>query len=581
MLKIKVAKIVGASSSSGWSQIHAFFPQPGDDKQHLGSLVAVFCLSVKQENLELSSFGTEIIQRFHELYYSGRQSSGKNLKNAVQALETEFGQTVGLGVAAAAVLGNTQAAVFLIAKEAAIKIYRAGKLTTLVKPSMASETITGPLKAGDQLVLATGQFWEKISQGQLTEALETGDNDKIKENLAALVGSREDNSLVAAAVISLSGDTNKLKIFLKERAPLAAKKMNLTLALVLIGLLLVSIFLGTRKRQLSGSQEWENKQLTEISYQYQQGLELVNINPDRAQVLLRSAKDAIAEYQKQNGTSLQVSQLSQEIDKGLEQLLHEFRQEASLFLDLSLVKPEFSSLVMRLDADSLVLLDPKIGVIINVQIPSKEGKILAGAEVFKRATRLAKIANFVFVSGGGKLVLIDEANGKIIGDKDISDLGKIDDMTGFGSSVYLLGRSGIGKFNASEEGLSDKINYLSNTGAFLGQPLSLAIDGSIWILGANSQIQKFTRGQLDNFAMGNLNKPIAQTTNLFTDKDCQNLYILDQKNTRVVVIAKSGEYKASIIWPGIAGVSDLAVSELLGKIFLLAGSRIYTLDFKP
>jgi hypothetical protein len=82
----------------------------------------------------------------------------------------------------------------------------------------------------------------------------------------------------------------------------------------------------------------------------------------------------------------------------------------------------------------------------------------------------------------------------------------------------------------------------------------------------------------DSFYIQGLDKPFSQDLVLFTDKECDNLYILDRKNTRIVVINKIGIYKKSYVWPGIAGVSNIAVSENLKKIYLLSGSRLYTLD---
>ena len=41
-----------------------------------------------------------------------------------------------------------------------------------------------------------------------------------------------------------------------------------------------------------------------------------------------------------------------------------------------------------------------------------------------------------------------------------------------------------------------------------------------------------------------------------------------------------GEFEAAYVWPGIAGVQDLAVSEEEKKIFLLEGSKVYQLEIR-
>jgi hypothetical protein len=100
------------------------------------------------------------------------------------------------------------------------------------------------------------------------------------------------------------------------------------------------------------------------------------------------------------------------------------------------------------------------------------------------------------------------------------------------------------------------------------------------VLTNDGQILKYTRGVKDFLAIQGLDKPLAEPVALFTSKDCENLYVLDRKNTRVVVFDKKGNYLAAYLWSGIAGANQLAVLEDLKKIYLLTGERIYEIEMK-
>ena len=124
-------------------------------------------------------------------------------------------------------------------------------------------------------------------------------------------------------------------------------------------------------------------------------------------------------------------------------------------------------------------------------------------------------------------------------------------------------------------------NYLKAESLDLEDAVSMAIDGSVWLLFSDSSIVKFTRGVKDSFVVSGTDANFNAPEKIYTDPDLENLYVLDRKNTRVVVINKeTGEYQAQYSWPGLAGAYDLFASEEEKKILLLTGERIYEIPLK-
>ena len=110
--------------------------------------------------------------------------------------------------------------------------------------------------------------------------------------------------------------------------------------------------------------------------------------------------------------------------------------------------------------------------------------------------------------------------------------------------------------------------------ASLDQSLNMAIDGSVW----TSQISKYTRGVKDNFEISGLDHDMGEGAVIYTGEDTDKLYVLDKINKRVVVLAKTGEYEGQYTAEQLGEGKDLAVDEKMGKIYILAGAKIYEIS---
>jgi len=153
-------------------------------------------------------------------------------------------------------------------------------------------------------------------------------------------------------------------------------------------------------------------------------------------------------------------------------------------------------------------------------------------------------------------------------------------MEGFSSNLYLLDNGGeIWKYPFLETEFSSKQRWLKEQTS-LSSALSMAVDGSLWVLLNDGSILRFTQGDSNFFRITGLEKGFSNPSIIYTDFNSENLYILDKGNSRVVAIDKSGEYKAEYHWSEMSSVNDLLVLEEQGKIFLLVGSKIFTIEIK-
>jgi hypothetical protein len=167
---------------------------------------------------------------------------------------------------------------------------------------------------------------------------------------------------------------------------------------------------------------------------------------------------------------------------------------------------------------------------------------------------------------------------------------KANDFKSFLGNLYLLSAEGkIWQYSGRDEGFGPQQDWLKeNSGSQLADSLSMAIDGSIWILKPDGQVLKFTRGKKEAFTISGLPDatdkkrfPISPTI-IYTNQNSANLYILDPGANEILVVNKSGEYQAAYIYslPAQETAKGLLVSEENKQIFLLGENKIYVIEMK-
>ncbi|HUV46757.1 MAG TPA: hypothetical protein VMW29_01350 [Candidatus Bathyarchaeia archaeon] len=668
LFRLNTGKIVGANNDLAWSQTHIFFPEDKQKRALFGNLLVSFSFKAKKEEIDVASFGKEIISRFHELYYASAQEEVLiRLKAALKNLVAEFSNQVELQIAGGVVIKKESKIVgyFALSGQGKVVIFRDNQLVSLVK-QVTEEigAVSGFLHDNDWLVLATSQFFSIVSFDSLKASLTSENVDQATESLAAKVHAEKDNSQTAAVIFkvqieketspvststfssvkatedekakegemveeekegrpieaevkkelvkekserqflsnlvmvakNLPGLTRKFvkdfrkqpSVFLRDKERKnRAKRTTLSVAFILIALLLVSVFLGNkRKTFLKESQQVQNV-YEEAEYKYEQAVSMKEINPLRGRSLLSEAKDLVEKAintLKDKNEKEKLTELLSKIEIELEKVGKEYKVEsAPVFLDLGLVKEGFKGRDWGFWEGKLQILDQEKATILEVGVVDKATRVAAGGEKIAGAKQIGVSEGRIFVVTATKLVVVDQKKGEAIYESEGKEWGRIVDLNGFGANAYLLdgGKGKILKYPATDKGVGSATNYLKVESLDFEDAVSMAIDGSVWLLFSDGSIVKFTRGVKEPFLVSGADTNFDSPEKIYTDPDLENLYVLDRKNTRVVVINKdTGEYKAQYFWPGMAGAYDLFASEEEAKILLLTGERIYEIPLK-
>ncbi len=593
---VTFAKIVANPTAYSWSQAY-----------NAGKLFAVLSLERNEENSEekdgLNVLGKEILDNLEQEYFTLETKDLDSIKNAVLVTSKKIPEDVFCSFVICAIVNNLLYA-FILGK-GKVDVKRKEKLGTIlyVEEGVSSsiKAASGFLQNNDIIVLQTKQFSDIVSADTLAASLDSQPPSEIAETLAPKIhGNEKEQSGAAAIILSYKGleqeqleqadevlepgekeeeaeeeiiqpeekeekmpeapvevaSSGYLSLILgKLKLPKIdsfnhSKKLLLTVAVIIGVVFIASIFLAVKKQNDAKTQALFNQVYSPAQKKYDEGQSLLELNQNlahdsfaAAQKILEDGKSKFPEKSKEEE---QVLTLLQKVNQAL----------------------SASSGVNLITAQSV---DSKVSSILSAEIKNSK------ASYFTQDDKNIYFADSNGISSepkaGGKTKVIIES----------SDLPK--NIGGLGvyiGNVYVLDKDGkqINKFVQTSSGFGQANYFAGDSSPDLSNATSIAIDGSIWILFKDGTIEKFTKGKADTFSITGLDKGFSSPTRIYTAVDFDNVYILDSGNSRVVVLDKTGNYKAQYQTDILKNASDFEVLEKDKKIYVLSSDKIYQIDLK-
>lgn len=214
------------------------------------------------------------------------------------------------------------------------------------------------------------------------------------------------------------------------------------------------------------------------------------------------------------------------------------------------------------------------------EVASTQSKLLSVELDNSSASYFTQNDQFVYFLDGSGAQQVDKGNDKKT--QILKKSWKTDGGVGtFGSNVYVLDRSdGIHKLVPTSGGAYADNDYFSSNTPDLSNSVDMAIDGSIYVLNKDGSIDKYTKGAPDTFSVSGLDTPLKGAARIYTNSNFDNIYVLDNGNSRIVVLDKAGKFVTSYSAPQIKAAKDLDVDETGKKIFILSSGKVYQIDIK-
>jgi hypothetical protein len=173
---------------------------------------------------------------------------------------------------------------------------------------------------------------------------------------------------------------------------------------------------------------------------------------------------------------------------------------------------------------------------------------------------------------GDTVTSIDRGNGKVA---EIAKSVKGTAFDIFGSNLYTLEGDDILKYKPPTY---DSSSYFTDKPSFKNTPYDFSISGPIWILESGGSVERFTKGKNDGISLSGLAGPVADGALIYADPDNDNVYILDVKNQRVVVLNEKGEYVTQYEGSFIKNSTSFAIDEKNKIGYVLSNGSIFSFD---
>lgn len=572
-LNISVAKIVATPSQSSWSQAY-----------NAGKLFAVLSLEKEVEETQekdyLNILGKELLETLEQEFFTLEIKDLESIKKSVQTTIKKIPENVVCSFIIGSIVDHIL--YVFIQGEGKVALKRNEEFGIILESDNNElKASSGILKEADLVILQTKQFKDIVSTNILISALDHQPPSDIAEALAPIIHKQEKGG--AAAILIEIGKkeeetipsdtteqeqtdidhtpkkdiknianyiypiTDKLK-FPKLKTLEHSRKIYLSIAAVVVLVLILAVFFAISAQNNAKREAIFREVYPQAQKKYDEGQSLLDLNKNLAKDSFTASLNILEEnkskFPKNSKEEKKMLELLEKVNKALTSVSEinsvatkNVDESQSQILSLELKNPD--SLYFTQDDKNIYFL--KDGVTSSNKTDNKTKKIINSSDL----------------------------------PKNIGGLGVY-----FGN-IYVLDKNGqILKFVAADNEFL-KTNYFpKDTSPNLSKAQSLAIDGSIWVLFSDGTIEKFTKGKSDNLNVSGIDKPFLNPARIFTDTASDNVYILDNGNSRIVILEKNGSYKSQYQAGILKNAKDFEILEKDKKIYILSQNKIYEIDTK-
>lgn len=351
-------------------------------------------------------------------------------------------------------------------------------------------------------------------------------------------------------------------------------KKNLILVSLLI-LILISGFLF--------SQQEKEKEIR-LTKNVLQGIEkkiaeaenfLLIKDEEKANILLKEAFNDIAPIIKKNASfSKEALSFKKSIEEELNNLnkLEKIETPEILF-EFNLRESKLIPYKMLLSGSTLYFYNTLSSNIYKFEIGKGENNLIAGKRNLQFAVQY--LDSILFFTKPNFIISLKNNNEF---DEKIFELPDFQDLASFRSTVYFLdSKAGeIIKYSPSSD---KKESWLKPETKKASSAKSIAVDGSLWLLTKDNEIDRYRRGEFQETLKINLFPELKSPTKIWTNDSLSELYLLEPSQKRIIILTKTGKIFKQYQSEKFNELLDFAVSSDGKTIYLLSGLKVYRISF--
>lgn len=299
------------------------------------------------------------------------------------------------------------------------------------------------------------------------------------------------------------------------------------------------------------------------------------------QQLIQNLSTLESEYLEPQSAHKQVLLTLQQA-QNLAQQLYESQaiEQLPIFDDLRKISPTFITSSSSSNNGNLIALDAQQQYVISYSLTDKTGKevVLDSANQLRVVTGTEKM----FLALGRGVFALSTLDSQL----GINELLETSDAVtnsqligGYENFVYLLSSESraIFRYELKSGKLVNRATWIgSSSGVPFGDSVSMVVDGDIWLGTNTGQITRMRSGRTVEFTVSGLTEQFESTLLLATGLESPNLYVLEPKKSRVVVLNKNtGEVVNQIQNRTLGSANTIIYDESQQLVLVVSGSILY------
>jgi hypothetical protein len=368
-----------------------------------------------------------------------------------------------------------------------------------------------------------------------------------------------------------------------KQLPRRSKTLLLGIGVIAVVFAITLIIIGVQRHNRAIAQA-SAQQYTQIEEKVATAkTSLLYGDEDRARTLLSEAQTSFKEISQTKTSSKTILQRRTTIQQSIEQTLVLTRHAISTAPEhLADLPADGQYIGFILLGKGLYTFDSKQNKLVSVELPAntvKTGSTFPGVNDLLYATS--------YGSGGllgltGNLQVIEQTTtgktGTRIPFTPPSQTSNLVGVATYNTAVYTIDVAANTILRATRQNGEFKATNWLRQAAKLDNAVDLTVDGSIYTLGKNGEVQKFTLGNRAQFVLSPIDPPLQNAKQIVGDVNVQHIYILDTVEHRIVVFTKTGKFVNQYTHESIKDVSMFTVDERTQKIYLLHGNTVEKLN---
>jgi hypothetical protein len=373
-------------------------------------------------------------------------------------------------------------------------------------------------------------------------------------------------------------------VYVREtEEPLESKnrrKVSASVGVILVIILVVSVVFGIKQKAENDYRMGYESDLKEAEHFLDESLSLFTIDTGRSRELFNKARDVVDKLIARGIEDEELDSLSEKIKQRQGEILGEYKAQIKNFSDLTIITSGFSGKSVVGYGEKIYVLDSGGERIVSITVGAKKSKVEVGPAQLTGVEDFAVYSDRIFIASSEGIHEVAKTLKDEVSEKNWS--GDIL-LSAYTSNLYLLekGNSDISRYASTESGFASKKTWLADdVTADFSDAVDWSIDGTIWVLMGDGEIERYSQGNKLSFSIKGLAPQLTGGDAIFTSEETKNLYILDSSGKRIVVIDKEGDFQAQYLAQELSGARGIFVTEEEGKMIVLKEGKLLSIEIK-